>query len=104
MKQNLLKTKFVAPMHDMDHFIRECAHLFHNRSLGDHLSLSFCIQFFKHCVSIAFQRPLVSIIERKIVLAGDACFKPSITIRSHDLHASDIRRGVGEVASYHERD
>jgi hypothetical protein len=35
--------------HDMDHFIRECAHLFHDRRLGDHLSLSFCIQFFKQC-------------------------------------------------------
>ncbi len=28
---------------DMDHFIRECAHLFHNRRSGNHLSLSFCI-------------------------------------------------------------
>jgi len=32
---------------DMDCFIKECAHLFHNRGLGGHLSLSFCIQFFK---------------------------------------------------------
>jgi len=29
--------------HDMDRFIMECAHLFHNKHLGGHLSLSFCI-------------------------------------------------------------
>jgi hypothetical protein len=34
-----------APRHDMDHFIKECAHLFHNRQSKGHLSLSFCIQF-----------------------------------------------------------
>jgi hypothetical protein len=38
---------------DIDHFIRDCAHLFHDRWLGDHLSLSFCIQFFRLHVSIA---------------------------------------------------
>ncbi len=38
-------------------------------------------------------------LERKIVLIGDACSRPSITSRSHDLHASDIRRAVGEIAS-----
>ncbi len=37
---------------DMDHFIKECAHLFHNRQLKGHLSLSFYIQFFKQCVSV----------------------------------------------------
>jgi hypothetical protein len=88
----------------MDRFIRECACLFHNRPLGDHLSLSFCIQFFKHHVSIAFQCALASTIERKIVLVSDACFRPSITIRSHDLHAGDIKRALSEIASYHERD
>jgi hypothetical protein len=41
-----------APGRDMDCFIRECARLFHDKRLGDHLSLSFCIQFFKQCVSI----------------------------------------------------
>ncbi len=44
-----------TPKHDMDHFIRECACLFHNRQSKDHLSLSFCIQFFKKLVNIAFQ-------------------------------------------------
>jgi hypothetical protein len=29
--------------HDMDHFIRECAHLFHDIRLGSHLSLVFYI-------------------------------------------------------------
>jgi hypothetical protein len=28
---------------DMDCFIKECAHLFYDRRLGGHLSLSFCI-------------------------------------------------------------
>jgi hypothetical protein len=39
---------------DMDHFIRECAHLFHDRWLGSHLSLSFCIQIFRQDVNIFF--------------------------------------------------
>jgi hypothetical protein len=43
-----------APRHDMDHFIKECVRFFHNRRLKGHLSLSFCIQFFKQCVSIIF--------------------------------------------------
>ncbi len=36
-----------TPKRDMDRFIRECARLFHDKCLGGHLSLSFCIQFFK---------------------------------------------------------
>jgi hypothetical protein len=39
--------------HDMDHFIKECAHLFHVKQSGGCLSLSFCIQFFRRRVSIA---------------------------------------------------
>jgi hypothetical protein len=38
------------------------------------------------------------------MLASDVCSKPPITIRSHDLHAGDIRRAMDEIASYHERD
>jgi hypothetical protein len=38
------------------------------------------------------------------MLARDACSKPPITTRTHNLHASDIRRDVDETASYHERD
>jgi hypothetical protein len=41
--------------------------------------------------------------ERKIVLASDACSRPPIITRSHDLHASDIRGAVGEIAPYDER-
>jgi hypothetical protein len=41
---------------------------------------------------------------KKIVLVGDVCSRPSITIRSHDLHVGDIRGVVGEIASYHKRD
>jgi hypothetical protein len=44
-----------APGRDMDCFIRECVRLFHNRRLGGHLSLSFCIHFLKQRVSIVFQ-------------------------------------------------
>jgi hypothetical protein len=36
-----------APKHDMDHFIKECARLFHDRWSRGHLSLSFFIQFSK---------------------------------------------------------
>jgi hypothetical protein len=41
-----------APVCDMDCFIEVCAHLFHNKQLGDHLLLFFGIQFLKQCVSI----------------------------------------------------
>ncbi len=60
--------------------------------------------FFRHCVSIAFQCALAFVIERKIALVGDACFKPSIIIKSHNLHVGNIRGVVGEIASYHEKD
>jgi hypothetical protein len=66
--------------------------------------LSFCIQIFRQCVDIALQRALTFVIERKTVMASDACSKPPITIRSHDLHASDIRKAMGEIVSYHKRD
>jgi hypothetical protein len=82
---------------------------------GFKLFLSFCIQFCRKHVNIAFQHALVSAaneikmqyalvfaIEMKITLTRDACSRPSITIKSHDLH--DIRRTVDEIASYHERD
>ncbi len=93
-----------APWHDMDHFIKECARLFHDRWSGGHLSLSFCIQFFKQHVNITLQHVLASAIERKITLASDACSRPPIIIIFHNLHASDIRGVVGEIASYHKRD
>jgi hypothetical protein len=35
---------------------------------------------------------------------GDACFRPHISIKSHDLHAGDIRGVVSEITSYHEKD
>jgi hypothetical protein len=43
-------------------------------------------------------------IERKIALVSDACYRPPIIIRSHNLHAGNIRRVVGEITSYHNRD
>jgi hypothetical protein len=38
------------------------------------------------------------------MLASDVCSRPPITIKSRDLHASDIRRTMGKITSYHERD
>jgi len=43
-----------TPERDMDRFIREFVHLFHDRRSKGHLCLSFCIQFFKQHVSIFF--------------------------------------------------
>ncbi len=37
------------------------------------------------------------------MLVGDVCSRPFVTIRSHDLHVSDIRKVVGQIVSYHER-
>jgi hypothetical protein len=54
-----------APSCDMDCFIKECAHILHNKQLESHSSLSSCIQFFKQCVSIIFQRALASVIKKK---------------------------------------
>ncbi len=34
----------------------------------------------------------------------DACFRPSTTIKSHNLHVGDIRGAMGEIASYHNKD
>ncbi len=93
-----------APKRDMDHFIRECAFIFPNRRSKGHLSLSFCIQFSKQRVSIALQCVLTFVIKRKIALMNDACSRPLITIRSHNLNVGDIRRAMGEITSYHERD
>jgi hypothetical protein len=36
-------------------------------------------------------------------MMGDVCSRPPITIRSHKLHASNIRGAMGEIASYHKR-
>jgi hypothetical protein len=33
------------------------------------------------------------------VLVGDACFRPLIIIRSHDLHVDNIRKVMGEITS-----
>jgi hypothetical protein len=70
-----------APEQDMNRLTSECARLFHNRLSRSHLSLSFCIQFLKQCVSIVLQHDLTFAIKRKIALASDACSRPSITIR-----------------------
>jgi hypothetical protein len=37
---------------DMNHFIKECVRLLHDRQSKGHLSLSFCIKFFKQRVNI----------------------------------------------------
>jgi hypothetical protein len=93
-----------TPGRDMDCFIRECGRLFHDRRLGGHLSLSFCIQFFKQHVSITLQHALSSTMDRKIALAENVCSRPPIIIKCHNLHVGNIRRVVSEIISYHERD
>jgi len=52
--------------------------------------LSFCIKFFKQRVNVVFQCALTFVVKRKIALASDVCFRPLVTIRSHNLHACDI--------------
>jgi len=81
--------------HDMDNFIKKCAHLFHNQRSRIHLSLSFYIELFKQHVNIVLQHVLAFIIKRKAVFARDVCSKPPITIRFDNLHASKIRRAMG---------
>jgi hypothetical protein len=44
-----------------------------------------------------FQRALAFTTERKTALVGDAYSKPLVTIRSHDLHAGDIRGIMGDA-------
>jgi len=89
---------------DMNHFIKECARLFHDRQLKNHLSLFFCIQFFKQHVNIAFQHVLAFAIKRNITLVSDVCSRLPITITFHVLHVDDIRVALGEVVSFDERD
>jgi hypothetical protein len=93
-----------APKCDIDCFINECVHLFHDRQSEGHLSLYFCIQFLKQHVSIVLQHVLAFTIEKKIALANDACSKPPIITRSQNLHVGDIKGAMGEIASYHEKD
>jgi hypothetical protein len=52
----------------------------------------------------ALQHVLASTLKRKITLADDASSSPPIIIRSHNLHASDIKGVVDEITSYHKRD
>jgi len=72
--------------------------------IGRSFILVFLHSIFKQCVNIVIQHALTSIIERKIVLTSDVCSRPPITIKSHNLHASDIRKAIGETTSYHEWD
>ncbi len=63
----------------------------------------FAFNFSGSMCSITFQCVLTSAIKRKITLAGDACSRPPIIIRFHDLHSGDIRRAMSEINSYHEK-
>ncbi len=38
------------------------------------------------------------------MLVVDVCSKLSIIIRFHDLHASNIKGAMDEIASYHKKD
>jgi hypothetical protein len=81
-----------------------CACFFHDRRSRGHLSLSFCIHFLGSVLVLFFQHALTFATERKIALVGDVCFKPPIIIKSHNFHVGDIKRAMGEITSYHERD
>jgi hypothetical protein len=48
--------------HDMDHFINECAHFFHDRWSRGHLSLYFYIHFFLQHVDIALNNMLYPLL------------------------------------------
>jgi hypothetical protein len=63
--------------------------------------LVFLHPIFQAMCSIVFQHALASVIERKITLMRDACFKASITITFHDLYVGDIRGAMNEITSYH---
>jgi len=73
------------------------------QTIGRSFILVFYIQFFKVHVNIVFQCALAFAIERKIVLAIDACSRTPIIIKSHDLHAGNIKGAMGKTTSYHER-
>jgi hypothetical protein len=77
---------------------------FHDIRLKVHLSFFICIQFWKQCVSIVFLCVLAYVIEREIALTSDICSRPPIIIRSHDLHVGNIKRAMGEITYYNERD
>jgi hypothetical protein len=89
---------------DMDRFIRECVRLFHYRWSRSHLSSPFCIQFFKQHISIVLQCALTFVVKKKIALTGDVCYRPLTIIKTHNLHASDIRGAISEIVSYHKKD
>jgi len=38
------------------------------------------------------------------MLTRDDCYRPPITIKYHDLHEGNIKKVVGEIVSYHQRD
>ncbi len=57
--------------HDMDCFIKECVHSFHNKQSRGYLSLSFLHLIFQQCVIIAFHHALTYAIKKKIALVGD---------------------------------
>jgi hypothetical protein len=90
--------------HDMDRFIMECDRLFHDKQSKGHLSLSFCIHFFKQRVNIALQHALAFTIKKKIAFVGNGCSRPPNISKFHDLHASNIKRATGDIASYLKRD
>jgi hypothetical protein len=64
----------------------------------------FAFIFLGNVLVVFFQHALTFAIERKIALASDVCFNTPIIIKSHDLHAGDIKGAMGEITSYHERD
>jgi hypothetical protein len=52
--------------------------------------VSFAFNFLGSVLVLFFNMLFSLSYEEKIVLTGDACSKPPITIRFHDFHAGDI--------------
>jgi hypothetical protein len=86
---------------DMDRFIEEHVCLFHNSRLGNHLSFFFAFNFLGSMLVLFLSMLKTYVRERKIALARNACSRPPIIIRSHDLHANNIKKVMGEITSYH---
>jgi hypothetical protein len=93
-----------TPKCDMDRFIRELFVIFTINNQNLIYLYLFAFNFSSNVLILLFNVLLASTINRKIALAGNVCSRPPITIKSHHLHAGDIKRVVGEITSYHRKD
>ncbi len=76
--------------HDMDCFIRECVHLFHDKQSRGYLSLSLLHLIFQAMCQYCFSACFNLCYRKKDCIGGRYFSKPPMTIRSHDLYESNI--------------